>query len=264
MGEANRYLSAGKAELLQRPARGDHIVQLYQDEADLADALARFAASGLSVGEGVVVIGSSARWQALTERLRAGGVDTHNAVLRGQMRLFGAKVILSSCMSHGVPDRLAFNEAIGGILGLMRIRYPELRVFGEMTDLLWAEGKRDAAEAIERFWNALAGCESFSLLCACPLDSLDGRAYDGALQSVCALHTHLLPARDCNAFNEAVSSAIREVLEPQLIGMLHSLSSQHRPDTQMPMGQVVMLWLRQHMPRTAEKVLARARARIEA
>lgn len=262
MGDANRYLSAAAAELFQRPAPGHHIVQLYQDESDLGDALARFAASGLAVGEGVVVIGSTARWQALTERLRGAGVDTHNAVLRGQLRLFGAKVILASCMSHGVPDRLAFNEAIGGILGLVRMRYPSLRVFGELTDVLWADGKREAAEGIERFWNALAQSQSFSLLCACPLDSLDGRAYDGALQSVCALHTHLLPARDCNAFNEAVSSAIREVLEPQLVGMLHSLSSQDRPGTQMPMGQVVMLWLRQHMPRTAEKVLARARARL--
>jgi hypothetical protein len=264
MGEANRYLSAATAELLQRPARGDHIVQLYQDEADLAHALASFAASGLALGEGVVVIGSTRRWEALTGRLRAGGVDTHNAVLRGQLRLFGAKVILSSCMSHGVPDRLAFNEAIGGVLGLMHMRYPALRVFGELTDILWAEEQREAAEAIERFWSALTESQPFSLLCACPLDSLDGRAYGGALQSVCALHTHLVPARDCNAFNEAVSSAIREVLEPQLVGMLHSLSAQQRPGTQMPMGQVVMFWLRQHMPRTAEKVLARARARVEA
>ncbi|HEV3007485.1 MAG TPA: MEDS domain-containing protein [Burkholderiales bacterium] len=241
---------------------GHHTVQLYHEEADLAGALATFAAGGLAAGEGVVVIGSQPRWKALTERLRAAGVDTHGAMLRGQLRLFGAKAILSSCMSHGVPDRLAFNEAIGGVLGLMRMRYPVVRVFGELTDLLWAEGRRDAAEAIERFWNKLAESQSFSLLCACPLDSLDGRAYEGALQSVCALHTHLVPTSDCNAFNEAVSSAIREVLEPQLVGMLHSLSAQHRPGTQMPMGQAVMLWLRQHMPRTAEKVLARARARI--
>jgi DcmR-like sensory protein len=261
MGEANRHLAA-TTDLLQRPAPHDHIVQLYQDDPDLIDALARFAASGLALGEGVVVIGNGARWQAMTERMRAGGVDTHGAVLRGQLRLFGAKVILASCMSHGVPDRLLFNEAIGGILGLMRMRYPVLRVFGELTDLLWSEGRREAAESIERFWNALAQTQSFSLLCACPLDSLDGRAYEGALQTACALHTHLVPARDCNAFNEAVSSAIREVLEPQLIGMLHSLSSQHRPGTQMPMGQVVMFWLRQHMPRTAEKVFARARARM--
>jgi hypothetical protein len=251
-----------------------HAVQLYHEETELTEALARFAAEGLARGEGVVVIGTSTRWNALNARLRAGGGDPHAAVLRGQLRLFGARVILASCMSHGVPDRLAFDEALGGILGLVRMRYPSLRIFGELSDLLWSEGRREAATAIERFWNALAESQrashpasppassQFSLLCACPLDSLDGRAYDGTLQSVCALHTHLLPAGDSDAFNAAVSGAIREVLEPQLVGMLHSLSSQHRPDTQMPSGQLVMLWLREHMPRTAEKVLARARARM--
>lgn len=240
----------------------DHSVQLYQDEEDLGAALARFVGTGLARGEGVVFLGSTARWQALTARLRGAGVDTHSAVIRGQLRLFGSRVVLSSCMSHGVPDRLAFNEALTGILTLMRLRYPALRIFGELTDNLWAEGRREAAEAIERFWNTLAETQSFSLLCACPLDSLDGRAYQGALQSVCRLHTQLLPAGDCNAYNEVVSSAIRDVLEPQLVAMLHSLSAQHPPRTQMPSGQAVMFWLRQHMPRTAEKVLARARARF--
>jgi hypothetical protein len=239
-----------------------HTAQLYQDELDLADSLAHYTASGLAHGEGVVVIGTTRRWEALTARLRGRGVDTHGAVVRGQLRLFGAKVILASCTSHGVPDRLAFNEAIGGVLSVMRSRYQQLRVVGELTDLLWRDGRREAAEAIERFWNELRAEQPFSLLCACPLDSLDGRAYEGELQSVCALHTHLVPARDSDAFNEAVGSAIREVLDPQLVGMLHSLSSQQRPDTQMPSGQALMFWLRRHMPRTAEKVLARARARL--
>jgi hypothetical protein len=240
----------------------EHGVQLYQEEADLAEGFAHYAARGLAAEEGVVVLSTMPRWQLLGERLRAAGVDTHAAALRGQLRLFNAKVILSSCMSHGVPDRLAFNEAIGGILGLVRLRYSRLRLVAELSDVLWAEGRRDAAEAIEHFWNALVKAQSFSLLCACPLDSLDGRAYEGALQSVCALHTHLMPARDCNAFNDAVNSAIREVLEPQLVRMLDSLSARSRPVTQMPPGQATILWLRQHMPRTAEKVLARARARM--
>lgn len=240
----------------------EHAVQLYQDDDDLAESLAHYTASGLAHGEGVIVIGSTRRWEILTAQLRGRGIDTHGAVVRGQLRLFGAKVILASCMSHNVPDRLAFNEAISGIFSTMRTRYAHLRVVGELTDLLWRERRRDAAEAIERFWNALRDEQEFSLLCACPLDSLDGRAYEGELQSVCGLHTHLVPARDCDAFNEAVGSAIREVLDPQLVGMLHSLSSQDPPGTKMPSGQALMFWLRQHMPRTAEKVLARARARL--
>jgi len=244
----------------------EHVAQLYQEEEDLVAPLAAFAAGGLAAGEGVVIVSTSSRWTALTEALRGRGVDSHAAVMRGQLRLFGAKVILSSCMSHGVPDRLAFNEAIGGLLALMRMRYRALRVFSGTTDELWRAGKREAAEDIERFWSALVQSQApdspMQVLCACPLDSLDGRAYEGALQSICALHTRLLPARDCEAFDDAVSGAIREVLEPQLVGMLHSVSAQIRLPTQMPAGQAVMFWLRQHMPRTAEKVLARARARM--
>ena len=119
-----------------------HSVQLYHEESDLVDALARFAEGGLAQGEGVVVIGSAPRWKALTGRLRAGGIDTHGAVLRGQLRLFDAKVILSSCMGRGVPDRLAFDEAI------------------------------------ERFWNAFVEGQPLSLLCACPLDALDVAHFD--------------------------------------------------------------------------------------
>ncbi len=111
----------------------DHSVQLYQEEEDLAAALAGFVGAGLALGQGVVFLGSTARWQATTERLRGAGVDTHGAVLRGQLRLFGAKVVLSGCMRHGVPERAAFNESIGGILQRMRARYPVLRVFAGLS-----------------------------------------------------------------------------------------------------------------------------------
>ena len=133
----------------------DHGVQLYQEEEDLAAALTRFVGAGLALGQGVVFLGSTARWQATTERLRGAGVDTHGAVLGGQLRLFGAKVVLSGCMRHGVPERAAFNESIGGILQRMRARYPVLRVFAGLSDELWTGGKREAAGAIERFWNTL-------------------------------------------------------------------------------------------------------------
>jgi hypothetical protein len=123
----------------------DHGVQLYQEEEDLAAALTRFVGAGLALGQGVVFLGSTARWQATTERLRGAGVDTHGAVLGGQLRLFGAKVVLSGCMRHGVPERAAFNDSIGGILRQMRARYPVLRVFGGLTDELWSSGRRKAA-----------------------------------------------------------------------------------------------------------------------
>jgi hypothetical protein len=69
------------------------------------------------------------------------------------------------------------------------------------------------------------------------------------------------PAFDEEAFEQAVSGAVAEVLDTQLARMLQTLSSAHRPAAQMPPGQAILFWLKDHMPRTAERVMSRARAR---
>jgi len=244
-----------------QPGLCEHAVQLYQEEADLVGAVADFIATGLREQEAVVVVGTTPRWQALMQKLHDVSIDAHAAVLRGQLRFLGAKTVINSCLSHGVPDERRFDAAIGGLLALARARYAAVRVFAEVSDMLWRDGERSNALQIERFWNSLAADEPLLLLCCCPLDSLDGRAYDGSLQALCGAHTHLIPARDAAAFDESVICAVNEVLEPQLARMLHSLVAARRPAVHMPAGQAVLFWLKEHMPRTAEKVLARARAR---
>src|SRR2546429_629807 len=94
----------------------------------------------------------------------------------------------------------------------------------------------------------------FKLLCACPIDSLEGQAYDGSLQTLCAAHSHVHPAFDEEGFEEAVSGAVAEVLDTQQARMLQALSLAHRPAAQMPPGQALLFWLKANMPRTAEKV----------
>jgi MEDS: MEthanogen/methylotroph, DcmR Sensory domain len=143
----------------------------------------------------------------------------------------------------------------------MRLDYPTVRAYGEMVDVLWQRGERDAAMRLEEFWNDLAKLQTFSLLCAYYIDNLDGAAYAGPLECVCKVHTHLIPAHDYSLFNAAVIEATKEVLEQPLAEMLLSLSEQHRPQTAMPQGQATLLWLQRNMPRTAAKVLAEVRAR---
>jgi len=43
--------------------------------------------------------------------------------------------------------------------------------------------------------------------------------------------------------------------------MLRALASAHRPLTDMPVAQSTVLWMNEHMPVTARKVLSRARRR---
>ena len=233
-----------------------HVLQLYQDEARLLDALTDFAAAGLRADEGVVVIASTPRWELLVDRLQKSGMDPHGRVVRGQLRLFGLHVVLGA-----VPNRQRFSEVMNGVLALAHARHSRVRVFSELTDALWRGGERSAACRCERYWQNLLAVQDCQLLCACPIDSLEGEAYDGTLQALCGEHTHVRPAFDEAAFEEAVAGAVTEVLDVEQARMLASLSAAHRPLAQMPPGQAMLFWLKDHMPRTAEKVLSRARAR---
>jgi hypothetical protein len=237
-----------------------HLLQLYQEEARLLDTLADYAAEGLRLDEAIIVIGSKPRWDLLLDRLQRSGVDAHARAARGQMRLLGVHVVLAACLPGGQLARPQF-KLLGGALEFARRRYERVRVVSELTDARWRARDRSGACALERLWKPLLGVYEFKLLCACPIDTLEGESYDGTLQALCNAHTHVSPARDEAGFEDAVSGAVAEVLDANLVRMLEALSAAHRPNAHMPGTQAMLFWLNDHMPRTAEKVLRRARAR---
>ena len=52
---------------------------------------------------------------------------------------------------------------------------------------------------VEQLWNQLARTRRFSLLCGYELDVFDPQAQAGALQAICRVHSHVLPAHDADA-----------------------------------------------------------------
>ena len=242
-------------ELLRHPAGGDHIVQTWQDEAFLADAVAEYAASGLRAGEAVLLATTPHNRDLLQRRLET------IAVQHGQLRYLDAEQALARFMQGEMPEWKSFHHLIGGQIAELGLRYPAVRVYGEMVDVLWRRGEQDAALRLEDFWNELARLQTFSLFCAYRLDPLDAAQY-GPLECVCKAHTHFIPARDYERLDEAVAAASREVLDQTLAQMLLSLSANQRPATHMPPGQAALLWLHKNMPRTAEKVLSGVRDRV--
>jgi hypothetical protein len=248
-------------ELLREPASGDHLVQIYSDEAFLCEAVAEYAGTGLRRGEAAMIVATPAHRAAFLRQMQAHGVDVRAAVQRGQLVLFDAAETVARFTAGGMPDWQSFHALVGGAIAKVRLEFPAVRAFGEMVDLLWQRGEHDAALRLEEFWNDLARLQTFSLLCAYHMDNLDAAAYRGPLECVCKAHTHLIPARDYQRFNDMVMKASEDVLDYPLAQMLLSLSEQHRPETAMPQGQATLLWLQRNMPRTAEKVLAQLRAR---
>jgi hypothetical protein len=246
----------GWQELLKHPEPGHHLVQIYQDDAFLRDAVAQFVEAGLHAGEAALVIATPANQALAMERL---GPLAEHAIRRGQLCLLDAAATLQAIMPAGELDRSPFRRIIGGTIAELRLQFPGVRVHGEMVDLLWRAGRRDAALRLEELWNELGKLQDFSLLCAYPVDPLDAGSYGGPLECLCKAHTHLIPARDYARLDEAVNQASKHVLDQPLAQMLLSLSASHRLPTQMPLGQATLFWLKSNMPRTADKILSRVR-----
>jgi hypothetical protein len=228
------------SELVDRPAR-EHFVQVYQDVEFLAEAVTRYLQAGLDAGEAAIVI-------ARPEHRARFGVE-HAVSL-------DAEETLRSFMANGMPRWEPFRDRVGGLIAAQG---RPVRAYGEMVDLLWQRGEREAAIRLEEYWNELGKLHRFSLFCAYYMDPLDSASYDGALQCVCGTHSHLIPARDYARLDQAVAQASRKVLDAPLARMLLSLSGSARG---MPAGQAALFWLKQNMPRAAERVLSEVRSSV--
>ena len=248
----------GWPELLRHPGPADHMVQFYSEREFLVEAVTHYVASGVRLGEAAILIARPEHRRALIGALEREGLRPSPA-----LRLLDAETTLASFMVDGMPEWTAFHARIGGAIAGLRLQYPTVRAYGEMVDILWQRGERPAALRLEEFWNEIGRLQTFSLLCAYALDPLRGETYAG-LGSICRCHTHLIPARDYAGLNEAVHEASEKVLDRSLAQMLLSLAASHRPHTEMPLGQAALIWLKENMPRTAERVLAEVRARLSA
>jgi hypothetical protein len=243
--------SASLRDVVRNPGQHDHFVQLYDELGPLARAVADYVNTALGRGEAAVIIATPEHREAFLARIDAAD---------GRLAILDAEETLAKLMSKGMPRWNAFHEIVGGLIAELGLKYPAVRAYGEMVDVLWQRGQRDAAIQLEEYWNELGRLQTFSLFCAYRMDPLDPASYGGPLESVCKVHSHLIPGPDRAGFDDAVAAASRKVLDQPLAQILVSLAANHRPPTRMPAGQATLLWLNQNMPRAAARVLSELRA----
>src|ERR1700720_529280 len=131
-----------------------HLVQFYEDDGFLIDSLTHWFADGLSVGDRCVYIGTESHRISLEKRLAAQGVDLAKLRKEGRFICREASQVLSTFMVDEWPDEALFTRAIEGVLGQVT-KARDLRVFGEMVALLWADGNRKAAVRLGEMCNPL-------------------------------------------------------------------------------------------------------------
>src|ERR1700684_1825134 len=128
--------------ILANASPRDHIVQLYQDQQFLNRAVCRFAAAALAKCDGLIVGASIARSDASPSRIESEGVDVDAAIRRGQLSIVDANDLLPTFMRDAMPDAPVFLGLAADVIARARGegRYPKVRWWGEMVNLLWERG----------------------------------------------------------------------------------------------------------------------------
>jgi PAS domain S-box-containing protein len=160
----------------------DHLLQLYEDDRFLVERVARHLAEGAALGEPAVVIATPAHRAALAGLAPAG------------VRFLDAADTLAQFMADGTPDPARFEAVVGGVVRELGAGGRRVRAFGEMVALLWADGRSEAALALEELWNGLGQRHQILLLCAYPMDAFGGASQAAAFLRVCAAHGETRPS----------------------------------------------------------------------
>lgn len=248
--------------ILADAAPQEHIVQLYQDQNFLNRAVCRFAAAALANGEGVILVPTQAHWKAFCPRLEAEGVDLNAVQRNGQLTVVDADHLLPQFMRDGMPDAPVFLGLAADVVADSRAkdRYPKVRWWGEMVNILWERGDVAASMNLEDLFDQLAHQHDIAIFCSFLMDNFDGEVHARMLPRLGENHSHLIPVEDYARLEIAVADALRDTVGSDEARVLEERLLQGFPTTfRMPRSQALLLALGQVLPDVADAVRKRTR-----
>jgi PAS domain S-box-containing protein len=192
--------STGSGKTLFTPTsdQPEHVVQFYQDDKFLVDAISSFVGSALATGDATVLIATAAHREGVEQVLRERGLEIGQAARQGRFVELDASETLAQFMVDGLPDEDRFRKVIGTTLAQAAASVAgerrRIAAFGEMVNILWATGNYEAALRLEQLWNQLAREHSFSLLCAYPIAGFNSAKHTDTFLNICAEHSAVFPS----------------------------------------------------------------------
>jgi hypothetical protein len=168
-----------------------HAVRFYESDRSLAKIVAEFLGEGLAQHHPAIVVATAAHRATIVRELVVRGFDIVHLRRSGELVLLDAQDTLDTFMIDGAPDPGKFRAVMCEVIeNACRGRTNcTVRIYGQMVDLLWKDGQRDAAIRLEVLWNQLSAPEAFALMCGYAM----GNFYkDVGYDEVCHQHTHVV------------------------------------------------------------------------
>jgi MEDS: MEthanogen/methylotroph, DcmR Sensory domain len=180
-----------KETIVHGPVSTEHIVQLFDDVDSLADTVSAFLRVGLAERDTALVVITPDHWKAIALRLRERGGSRHAKSRSDRLIVRDANATLKRFMRHGVVDRELFQESVGALVSRLATSGRRLRIYGEMVDLLAAEGNFVGAQQLEELWNDLREREPFTLFCGYSAGNFGNPCSADALGLICRSHSQV-------------------------------------------------------------------------
>ena len=168
-----------------------HEVGFYAEDGLFVNAVSQFIGPALMAGNSAIVVATALHREAIVRRLRIDGFNIEEAIQQRCYLAFDAAEAVSSFMDKGAPDPVRFltlfADLIGAAADASMGEDRRVSIFGEGVNLLWADGRLDAAIEVERLSNQLSKTLDVHILCGY---SLYGASMDGGFQErICAEHS---------------------------------------------------------------------------
>ena len=115
---SSSVFSTGDGKSSSSPAadKPEHVVQFYQDDKFLIDAVSGFVGSALAAGDAAVLIATAAHREGVEQVLRKRGLEIGQAARQGRFIALDATDTLAQFMVERVPDEGCFRKVIGAAL----------------------------------------------------------------------------------------------------------------------------------------------------
>ena len=166
-----------------------HMVQLFDSDRSAAEGVAQFVREGYWRSEQILVVISGERWNAVAMRLSALGCPIEDAMRFGRVIVRDVDETLKKFMVHDKPNRRLFAATVGALVQGQAAFERPLRIYGEMVDVLVAQGHYKAALELEELWNELASRHRFTLLCGYTAGHFGDPHNAADLRWICAAHS---------------------------------------------------------------------------
>jgi MEDS: MEthanogen/methylotroph, DcmR Sensory domain len=170
----------------------EHLVQLFDSEESLADAVGAFLHEGFRRTETLVAVMDEHRWYAVAMRLSGWGLPVDEAMVSGQLTVRDASDTLKLFMRLGRPDLVLFEDSVGGMIRRLSARGAPMRIYGEMVNVLAAQGDYQAAHELEELWNDLGRRSEFRLFCGYASAHFGDPRNANMLRRICGSHSQVL------------------------------------------------------------------------